>query len=325
MSTNKALPFTSCIAILIMFLLGGTVQADFPEKEVSIVIPYGPGGGFDRAVRSFAPFFAKQFGDGTVVLPVNKPGAGGRLGSTAVYRAKPDGYTLGILNLPGFALPEILNERVDYNLRKMSWIGRLESQNYFMLVSAKSDIYSLEDLQKQDKITFLSTGYGSTVLAAAQIAAESLGLNVKAPIYLTGYKSTSNALVALVRGDGNVAMSPVSSSSKYIESGDLRAIAVSGEEAIGKVQTFAQLGYPTLTKLNLQRAIAGPPGISPELLAKLRQAFDAAVQDPEFLKQAEKARMDVLPLNGKQAHESLEDSYRFYEQFSSSLTNPNAN
>jgi len=317
----------SLTTLMFASVLGLTsyAQADFPEKEVSIVIPYGPGGGFDLAVRSFAPFFAKQFGEDTVVLPVNKPGAGGRLGTATLYRAKPDGYTLAIINLPGFALPEILNEKVDYDLRKMSWIGRLESQNYFLLVSAKSDIYTLEDLQNQDKITFLSTGYGSTVLAAAQIAAASLGLNEKSPVYITGYESTSNALVGLVRGDGNVAVSPVSSSSKYIESGDLRAIAVSGDEAVDDVQTFAQLGYPNLTQLNLDRAIAGPPGMAPELLAKLRKAFDAAVQDPEFLAQAKKARMDVLPLNGEQAQESLEDSYRFYEQFSTSLSNPNAN
>ena len=78
------------------------------------------------------------------MLPQNMPGTGGRRGAASVYRADPDGYTLGLLNLPGLVLPSILGEKVDYELRQMSWIGRIESQEFLLLVQAESDIHSID-------------------------------------------------------------------------------------------------------------------------------------------------------------------------------------
>jgi tripartite-type tricarboxylate transporter receptor subunit TctC len=307
-------------------LIGFSINAHaFPEADISIVIPYSPGGGFDSAVRAFGPHFAKQLGKNVTVLPRNVPGAGGRRGTTTVYRAKPDGYTLGIVNLPGFALPRVLGEPAEYDLREMSWIGRIESQDYVLLVAASSSINSIADLQKQKEITFTSTGYGSTILAASQIVANALGLKAKNPIYLTGYAGTSDSLVALLRGDGNVTIAPVSSATKYIQSGDLKALAVSGEVSELKgVPTFAKAGFPELTPLNLQRSIAGPPGMDGALLKRLRDAFNKTMADPEFLAAAQKARMDVAPLNGEKAAAEVKVSFEFYEKFKADLSNPNA-
>lgn len=301
------------------------VHSAYPEDDIAIVIPYSPGGGFDRAVRAFAPHFADQLGTGITVLPRNVPGAGGRRGTTMVYRADPDGYTLGIINLPGFALPRILGEPAEYDLREMSWIGRIEAQTYVLLSSGSSSIDTVEDLISQDEITFTSTGYGSTVLAATQIVASALGLQEKNPIYLAGYAGTSDSLVALVRGDGNAALAPISSAAKYVQSGDLKALAVSGETSpFEGVPTFAEAGYPELTPLNLQRSIAGPPGMDEELLEQLRAAFAKTVEDPEFLEAAEKARMDVAPLTGEEAAQEVTESFEFYEKFKADLSNPNA-
>lgn len=299
-----------------------TAQA-FPDKNIEIVIPYGPGGGFDTAVRAFAPHFADALGQGVVVVPQNVPGAGGRRGSTTVYRAQPDGHTVGIFNLPGFALPSILGERVDYDLRKISWIGRLESQDYALLVPAKSDIKSIEDLRKKKDVTLLSTGYGSSVLAGTQIVAQVLGLQKNNPVYLTGYTGTSDYLVGLVRGDGDAALAPVGSSAKYVKAGDLRAIAVSGKTSgIEGVPTFAELGYQELTPLNVQRIIGAPPGVDPAVLKQLREAFAKAVNNPEFKKAAAKANMDLAPLVGEEAAAAVEESFGFYEKFRANLENP---
>lgn len=311
--------------LLLTMGLAWNAHADFPENDVSIIIPYSSGGGFDTAVRSFAPHFADHLGTGVTVLPRNLPGGGGQRGTTTLYRAEPDGYTLGIINLPGFALPRILGEPAEYDLREMSWIGRIESQDYVLLASGSSDINTIEDLQKQDEISFTSTGYGSTVLAATQIAASALGLQEKNPIYLTGYSGTSDALVALVRGDGNAAMAPISSASKYVQSGDLRALAVTGESSpFDDVPTFAEAGYSELTPLNLQRALAGPPNMDEKRLEQLRQAFTKAVNDPDFKAAAERARMDLAPLNGEEAAEEVNESFEFYEKYKALLSNPNA-
>ena len=295
------------------------------NSTISIVVPYRPGGGFDRTVRTFAPFFARQVGSGVNVIPENVPGAGGQRGATTVYRAKPDGRTLGIFNMPGFVLPEVLGEKVDYDLRKLSWIGRLESQYYVLLVAGESELRSLEDVRMLEDVTIVATGYGSTALAASQIAAESLDLADDEPIFLAGYAGTADYLVALIRGDGNVALAPVSSALKYIESGDLRAIAVAGAEStLEGIPTFAELGYPQLTPLDIQRSIAGPPGMDPALLEQLRAAFARAAADPGFVEAARNARLDLSPLDGAATAAEVAQSFSFYEAFRTNLANPNA-
>lgn len=314
---------------LLILLTGCSQQADnaaFPQGNISMVIPYGAGGGFDTTVRVFAPYFAEQLGGGITVLPENIPGTGGRRGTATVYRAKPDGYTLGIFNLPGLVLPSVLGEKVDYELRELSWIGRVESQDYVLLVPSSSAINSIQDLQAQEKITFVSIGYGTTVLAAIQIMAEQLGLMSKTPTFLTGYSGTTDQLVALVRGDGNATLSPISTAQQYVQSGSLRPLAVTGDARsthLPEVPTFTELGYPELAPLNVQRSIAGPPGMDPALLKQLRDAFNLAMADPEFVDTATKAQMDVAPLNGEEAAAAINENFTYYEKFKANLGNPN--
>ncbi len=316
------------VAALSGVFIAGCGSADRPAPQVesiSIVIPYRPGGGFDRTVRLFAPFFERHLGGDITVVPENAAGAGGRLGATKVYRARADGATLGIFNLPGFVLPEVLGERVDYDLRRLSWIGRLESEDYALLVAAESPFAGLEDLRDAESLTFVSTGYGSTILAASQIVADRLGNDATGPVFLTGYTGTAESLVGLIRGDGNVAIAPIASALAYVESGDLRALAVTGEvTGLPGVATFAELGYPELTPLNVQRSIAGPPDLDPAFLAVLRAAFVAAVEDPEFREMATSAGMTLDPAGGADVVAEVEASFSYYERFRSNLGNPNS-
>lgn len=313
--------FLVSIASLVLTV---NAQAEIePSDTVSIVVPYGPGGGFDRAVRAFAPYFSEELG-GAEVIVENIPGAGGQRGSTTVARAEPDGTTLGIFNLPGFALPAILGEQTGYDLRELSWVGRLENNDYVLMVAADSDIQTLDDLIAKDDITITSTGYGSTVLASLQITAAALGLDGKDPIYLSGYGGTTDAIVGLIRGDGEVSMAPVSSVTPYLESGDVRALATTGAETVYEgVPTFAEAGYPDLTALNLQRSIAGPAGIDDATLTQLRDAFIRVTQNEGFQKYAGTIGMDLAPADGAATAADIDNSFEFYDRFSTSLTNPN--
>jgi len=305
---------------------GSNTDAIFSQENIALVIPYGPGGGFDTTARVFAQYFAKHLGGNITVLPENVPGTGGRRGTAMVYRAKPDGYRIGVFNLPGLVLPSILGEQVDYDLRAMSWLGRVESQDYVLLVQASSTIQTLEDLKAEDKVTFVSIGYGTTVLAAIQIFAEEFGLMEKNPTFLTGYQGTTDQLVALIRGDGNATISPISTAEQYVRSGNLRPIAVTGgqrSQLFPDTPTFTELGYPQLAPLNVQRSIAGPPGMDPALLAQMREAFLKVMADPDFIKTATIAKMDLAPLDGDMAAAAIEENFKYYENFKTNLSNPN--
>ena len=315
------------LAVLLLPLIACSPAANpgLENATISIVIPYRAGGGFDSAIRLFAPYYAREIGPGSTILPENIPGAGGRRGAALVSRSRPDGRILGIYNLPGFVLPEVLGEKIDYDLRELSWIGRIEWQPYVLLVAASSDLRSLDDILAAPGVIFLSTGYGSSVLAATQISASRLALADKSPIYLAGYSGTSDYLVGLIRGDGNVALAPVSSAMKYIESGDLRPLAVAGGESILEgVPTFKELGYPELAPLGVQRSIAGPPGMASESLQQLRDAFDRVMVNPEFIAAAKNAGLDLQPLDGAATAKEVTESFAFYESFKMNLGNPNA-
>src|SRR5688500_18346228 len=122
--------------------------ADFPQKNIEFIIPFGHGGGCDRTVRAIAPFMEKQLGGTISVLPRNVPGAGGKRGMATLYRAKPDGYTIAIANIPGSAIPALNGEAVEYDIDKLTWIARLATEEYILAVQAKSAIRSIEDLRK---------------------------------------------------------------------------------------------------------------------------------------------------------------------------------
>ncbi len=325
MSTGSRVRSWLAVCLLPLVACSPGSDVGLSNATISIIIPYRSGGGFDRAVRSFAPHFARQLGDDVTVLAENVPGAGGRRGAAKVYRSRPDGQTLGIFNLPGFVLPEVLGEKVDYNLRELSWIGRLESQLYVLLVSSSSGMKTVGDVQAAAELSFLSNGYGSSVLAATQIMVEQLGLADTDPVYLSGYAGTADFLVGLIRGDGNVALSPISSAVKYIESGDLVPLAVSGAERyFDGVPTFTELGFPDLAALDSQRSIAGPPGIDAETLQQLRDAFARAIADPEFVLVAKNAHLELSPLDGAATATAVDQSFEFYEAYKTNLTNPNA-
>ena len=193
--------------------LATQATAAFPERDIEFVIPYNPGGGNDTIVRMIAPYIEKHLPGDVSVVPVNTPGAGGQRGATTVYRADPDGYTIGLFPMPGLALPGVLGETVEFDLEEMTWLGRLEASHYVLLVPATSDIQSLDDLGDGRDVTILSTGFGSTMLAASQIMAGALGIDAA---YVTGYQSSSDAMAGLIRGDGNAAMGVIEPSASYV-------------------------------------------------------------------------------------------------------------
>jgi tripartite-type tricarboxylate transporter receptor subunit TctC len=131
-------------------------------------------------------------------------------------------------------------------------------------------------------------------------------------------------MVGAVRGDGDITVSVISSAMSYVNSGDLRPLAVSGTERIWEnVPTFAEIDFPALTPINLQRSIAGPPNIPADRLQILRDAFVAATSNPSFLEAAARANMQVSVLDGETAAAEVDTSFNLYNQYRNSLQNPN--
>jgi tripartite-type tricarboxylate transporter receptor subunit TctC len=297
-----------------VILTASVALADYPEKDITVVIPYNAGGGFDSYVRGVLPALQKYLPNDVNLIPRNMPGAGGRKGATAIYRARPDGYTIGAFNLPGLMLPEIRGEPVAYDLSEVTWLGRLSEDQYVMVTAATSDISTISDLAALNRpIKFTVTGAGSSAHLASVIASEMLGLDAR---FITGYQGSQAYILAIVRGDGDVALGPSTSIGAYIDSGDLRVIAsFERNSSFPNAETAASLGQPDLNRLRLQRMFGAPPNLDGEARRVLVDALAKALEDDELKAWSEATGLPVAPLAPEEALATFADQRALYEQY----------
>jgi tripartite-type tricarboxylate transporter receptor subunit TctC len=292
------------------------VSAGFPEKNIEFIIPFGPGGGFDRTVRIVSPALEKVLPNKVEVVPKNVPGAGGAKGLATVFRAKPDGHTIAIANMPGAAIPAITGEQVEYDVNKFTWIARLATEEYMLAVPSKSSIKTIEDIQKLGRpLKVPSTDYGSTAYAASEIFGQVLKFQMN---HLVGYKGTNDYIVGVIRGDGDACVAPVATLKQFIQSGDMRAIFSTEEKSsIPGVKSIGELGFKELVGLGVERFVVGPPNMPPETVKILSEGLMKAINSPEAQKHADQEGFNPLPT--EKAKTSADQTLQLYAKYKSAL------
>jgi len=295
-------------------------MASFPDKDITLVVPFSPGGGFDTYARLIAPYLEKHLPNKVHVVIRNEPGAGGRKGLADVYRSKPDGYKIVIVNVPGAMVPPIIGRKVGYDLQKITWIARVSDDAYLLCVPGKSSIKTFADFKAyaaKHKVKMPSTGAGSTADAMAKVILGVLGINGD---IVTGYKGTKEMTLALMRGDTPAGILPQQSTRKYIQAGDIRALLTTDDVSVYKgVPTAKSLGLEDLNGLYIHRLIAAPPGTPPSIQEILSDAFMAAMADPAAKAAAAKAHRPFAPLSGKQAEAAVKKQLALFLRFKDEL------
>src|SRR5258708_5545170 len=175
--------------------------AAFPTKNIQFVIPYAPGGGFDVYPRVVAPVMEKYLPNKVNIVPINIAAGAGSRGVTQLYRSKPDGYTIGILNIPGMFILQQQQGAGAYDLSKFSWIGTMgEGERYMISVGSKSPLKTYADLKAlsaKRPVKLSVPGPEGTAYAATMIGAQLLGLKTQ---LLTGYNASAYYASAAIRG-----------------------------------------------------------------------------------------------------------------------------
>jgi putative tricarboxylic transport membrane protein len=292
--------------------------AQYPQKNIEFLIPFGPGGGFDRTVRLVSPYMEKALPKKVEVLPKNLPGAGGRRALATVYRAKPDGYLISIMNSPGAAIPLLVGDKVEYDLAKFAWIAKIGAEEYMVGVSAKSPIKTIDDLRKLGRpIKMPTTGFGSTAYAAGAVFAAAFGLKAE---HISGYKGTNDYIVGIVRGEGDIAVAPVSTFKQFVESGAIRPLMTFEEQtSMPGIQTVAQLGHPELSGLAVERYIVGPPNMPADIVKILSDALGQAANNPELKAKAAKSGEPLQYIPAGKAKAAFDKALSVYEKYKSAL------
>ncbi|NLS07070.1 hypothetical protein HGP14_27610 [Rhizobium sp. P32RR-XVIII] len=295
------------------------VAADFPAKNIEFVIPVSPGGGFDTYVRAISPTMERHLPQSVNVVPTNVPAAGGARGAAQVFRAKADGYTIGIFNIPGMLVPQIRGDSgLQYDLTKMTWLASFGHDDYGVGVPSASSYKTVADLKALGRpVKFTASGPSSTAYSTTMIATDMLGIKRE---IISGYKGSNDYVLAVIRGDGDAVIGPLPLLKKFAESGEMRIIGTFEEKSsVPGAQNATEMGRPELSKLTLGRLVAGPPDLPPEVAKTLADSLMAAMQDPDTVKWSKESGIDIEPGDAAAAKASLESQFDFYKQYSQYL------
>ena len=299
------------IAIGLVAALLFTAQAwagSYPEKPINLYIPYSGGGTTDVTARLLTNIAQKDFS--TPLVCVNKPGGGSALMHELIAKAKPDGYTLGVLVTAGLTrIPFLRNVNYD-PMNDFTPIMLYGLYQHGLAVRADSPWQTFEEFityakENPNKVTYSTAGTGSGQHLVMEYLAAKEGIKwTHVP-----YKGGVNAVTACLGGHVT-ATSQATEWKSYVQAGQLRLLAVYGVkriESFPEVRTLKEIGYDYALVSGM--GIVGPKGLPSEVVEKVGEAFGAACQDPGFLKQFKK--MDLLPyyLNQEELAEFLKNDY----------------
>ena len=277
----------------------------FDGKTITYIVSTDPGGGYDTYGRMLAGHIQKYI-PGARVLVRNVPGAGQIIGANTIYASRPDGLTFGIFNT-GMIYGQLLGlEGIGFDLREMSWIGSLAAEGRALMVSARSGIQDLRDMQtSQAEILMASAGLGSSSYVETKILQSALGLNVRIISGMLG----GDTQLSMLRGEIAGTLNAASSHDDFVSRGDGKYIlSISGGEsnlpgvpqARDLVSDSDALRLLNLVETvgDLGRLTVGPPDIPQRRLAYLRSAFSQAASDRELLAQAQSLNIPISPTEG---------------------------
>jgi tripartite-type tricarboxylate transporter receptor subunit TctC len=318
---------SACVSALAVaaFAAPGAQAADWtPKRDITFMIPYGPGGGFDVISRKIAPYIKKHLGGKVNVVPKNVQGGNGAKAAIELARSKPNGTSMLIFNLPGHAVDNIEGKTNRYDMTKYTWLGRIATAGYVLAVSSNSKFKTLKDLiDLKRPIKQAELGRGATSYMASGVLWKTVGKEVK---FITGYKSSAQYALATIRGDGDVVLLATGSFTKYIggkgkkggiSPSDLRAVLelTTDKSQFSGVQNAVEAGYPSLANLGLSRIVATTPKTPKNIASVLEEALKKAVLDPEFVAWAKKVRRGPIShLDGEATAKLVSDTIKSYAE-----------
>lgn len=266
--------------------------SDFPNKPIDVVVSYKAGGGTDVGARILTNAAEKVSGHNFVVQ--NREGAGGELGYNYLAKSKPDGYTIGFINLPTFvSLPQ--ERPTEYSIDDVEPIILHVYDPALLVVKPGSGIETLDKFleyakENPKKITVANNGTG----ASNHIIAAHFEKKADIELNHVPFDGTNELVTSLRGGHVMAGVAKLSEIMPHIKSGELEAVAAMTEERLEELPDV-----PTLIENNIDvigasgRGVVAPKGTDPEIIEKLHEILKEAMESEEHIEQAQ--NMD-LPL-----------------------------
>ena len=259
-----------------------SAMAAWPDKPVTLIVPFPPGGSSDMIARTLSTKLTEKFGNTFIVE--NRAGAGGTVGATVAKRAAPDGYTIFVSSLGPFVIAPHLIRNSGYDaLKDFEYITVAVQAPNVLTVPANSPHKSFADViafhkANPGKMTFASAGNGTSDHLTAELFWQQTGTSgVHVP-----YKGGAPALADLLGGQVEATFMNINTGITNIKAGKLRALAITSAKRsplLPDVPSMEELGITGVTVYSWQ-AVAAPKGLPVDIKAKLHQAIVAALNDP---------------------------------------------
>lgn len=320
-----------CLWLVLLLALASVVpvsaQGKFYEgKTVRIVVGFSAGGGYDTYSRAIARHLGRHIPGKPTVIVENMPGAGSLIATNHLYKvAKPDGLTLGNF-AGGHVLGQVLGlPGIEFDARKFAWVGTPSREVSVCALTKASGITSIEAwMAAKSPVKLGGTGPGATTDDVPRVLAATLGLPLQV---VRGYKGTAEIRLAAEAGEiagGCWQWESVKSTWRAgLESGDvavLLQVAAKPQPDLPKVPTTASLvkteearqlinaGIQIPTEIG--RLYALPPGTPADRVQALRTAFASTFQDPEFLSDAKRSKLETDPMGGDEVTRVVQELFK---------------
>jgi len=303
-------------AIYSLSCFAQTSPATFPDKPVTIVVPFPPGGGTDAGARLIAQKLSVKWGQSVIID--NKGGAAGIVGSEFVSRAQPDGYTLLVGNIGSFSINPSLYKKIPYDPNKaFAPIGMIAELPFVLLVTPSFQVNSVKDLieyakKNPGKVTYASSGNGSGPHMAGEMFARAAGVSM----LHVPYKGGGPAAADVMAGHIDMYFSTVLESIGAIKTGKLKALAVgtlTRSPALPDLPTIAESGLPGFN-VSSWVGMAAPAGTSPVIINKISTDLIAVINESETKQTLIQQGATPLPLTPAAFKARIESDRVRYEK-----------
>jgi tripartite-type tricarboxylate transporter receptor subunit TctC len=270
----------TAISLALALLSGTAVAQDYPSRTIRVIVPFPAGGAVDTLARLVGQKVSESVGQPVVVE--NRPGAGGNIGTDVVAKAAPDGYTV-LQTTNGHAISPALYASLPFDpVKDFTPVTQLVATNLVLIANPKLAANNLAELialakSKPGSLNYGSTGVGNPLHLTMEMLKGATGMDIQVIPY-TGDAPLNTALIA---GDIQLAVVPLSTSIPHIEAGTLRALAVTGGKrsaALPNVPTVAESGLPGFDSTSWQGWLvpsATPAAVVSRLQAEVAKALAA--------------------------------------------------
>ncbi|WP_295978217.1 tripartite tricarboxylate transporter substrate binding protein [uncultured Variovorax sp.] len=271
-------------ACILIAAAASSAQAAYPERPITLVVPYAPGGSADALARVLAVRVGMKLG--TSVIVDNRPGASGTIGASFAAKAAPDGYTV-LYDATPYSINPHLFARMPYAANALQPLALVALAPNIVIVRAESPLKSIKDLANKakaepGKINFASGGSGTVQRLAAELLRQRLGLDM----VHVGYKSGGPAITDVMGGQVDFMFSTIAASYPLVSSGKLRALAVSSPQRsprLPEVPTIAETVAPGYEAYEWNGMFL-PAGTPAPIVEKLHKAVVEALKEEEVKK-----------------------------------------